>query len=235
MFARWVSAVLTGRPHAAWRPARRPLIIYSILSAVLSLPLTKTAVAQITGPLAWAQGGFAHGTSARVCVQNFHHRETSPLCVNFARQEGRTRYWIYITGQPLCFGDASGLDATLAELKQMLAKAREWSDKAKANHISTLEAKELFRFAHTQSEPNETFGLQSRVLAPATFRIYTEGNKRTTLLTFGSAGFDEPEWPALHFVVDHIKELIPKYEERAIPIERAEAAEKKKKEDLFKP
>lgn len=237
MFALLVPPVSMGRPNAArGRRQLRRLIIYPVLSGVLLFPLTNIAIAQITGPLDWSAGDFARqGTYARICVQNFRHRETTPLCVDFERQEGRTKYWIYLTGEPLCFGDAGDLDATLAELRQMLAKAREWSDKAKANDISTLEAKELFRFTHTHFPPNPVFGVQSRVLQPATFQISTQANRRVILLGFGSASFDEPEWPALHFVVDHIKDVIPKYEERAIPIERAEAAEKKKKEDLFKP
>jgi hypothetical protein len=212
----------------------RRLVFNLIILGTLSFP--RGARSQIKGPLDWGQGGFAaQGTLATTCVQNFYHRGAQPLCVDFAREAGRTKFWIYLTGQSLCYGDAGDLDATLAELKQMLARARDWSEKAKSNNISTLETKELFQFARTLYPPNPVFGVPSRVLEPATFRIFTQGNERNTLLFFSGEGFDEPEWPALQFVVDHMKELIPKYEERAIPIERAEAAEKKKKDDLFKP
>jgi hypothetical protein len=54
-------------------------------------------------------------------------------------------------------------------------------------------------------------------------------------LRVSAEAFEEPEWPALQLAAEHLKDMIPKFEAMAIPAEQAQAAEKQKKDSLFKP
>ena len=214
----------------------RPLVIKLIILGTLSLPLSEIAVSQnstpfITGPLTWGKGEFYNPTSAKVCVQNYRHG-SSFLCLDLSRQQERTRFTLRVRNLAL-HGDAKHADATLAELQQVLDKAREWAEKARLNNISTLEPKTLFTFVHTQAPSSS--GAKTYLMPPATFSIYTERNERIISFRLELETFHEPEWPALQFVVNHMKDMIPMYEDIAIPAERAQAADKQKKDSLFTP
>lgn len=170
-------------------------------------------------------------TKATTCL-TYQLKSGSLLCLGLVRKDGETVFYLG-TGQFSLSGNARDPNA-LREVSEMFDRAQDWANKVRANNISTLE-KTIFTFTATHNTVSSFGVAYTNVVEPAQFNVHTEGGKRVIGVHLNGDWLEESEWPAYKFAVDHVKDLIPSYEERAIRIEQDVAGQKKKEDDLFKP